>query len=63
LNRQALQTNTFNFDACFARGTKRIYPRFSKSDWNMLNEVSRKINRHQTELVREAVDEYLRESL
>jgi len=38
----------------------RIYPRFSKSDWNMLNEVSKKTNRHRTELVREAVDEYLR---
>jgi len=38
-----------------------IYPRFLKSDWDMLNRVSKKTNKHWTELVREAVDEYLRE--
>jgi len=44
-------------------GKIRIYPRFSKSEWDMLNRVSQKTNRLRTELVREAVDEYLRESL
>jgi len=38
----------------------RIYPRFSKSDWDMLNRVSKKTNKHRTELVRAAVDEYMR---
>jgi len=38
----------------------RIYPRFSKSDWDMLNRVSKKTNKHWTELVRAAVDEYMR---
>ena len=38
----------------------RIYPRFSESDWDMLNRVSQKTDRLRTELVREAVDEYLR---
>jgi len=45
------------------RDTKKIYPRFSESDWNMLNEVSKKTNRYRTELIREAVDKYHRESL
>jgi len=62
LNRAFYERNTFNFDALSAKGTKRIYPRFSKSDWDMLNRVSKKTNRRRTELVREAVDEYLRES-
>jgi len=62
LNRAIYERNTFNFDASSARGTGRIYPRFSKSDWDMLNRVSKKTNRFRTELVREAVDEYLRES-
>jgi len=38
----------------------RIYPRFSKSDWDMLNRVSQKTDKLRTELVRGAVDEYLR---
>jgi len=62
LNRAIYERNTFNFDASSARGTKRIYPRFSKSDWDMLNRVSKKTNRHRTDLVRKAVDEYVRES-
>jgi hypothetical protein len=61
LNRRSFERNTFNFDVSSARGAKRVYPRFSKSDWDMLNRVSKKTNRHRTELVREAVDEYLRE--
>jgi len=60
LNKGTFERNTFNFHVPSARGTKRIYPRFSKSDWDMLNRVSKKTNRHRTELVREAVDEYLR---
>ena len=63
LNKQTFERNIFNFDTPSARGTKRVYPRFSKSDWNILNRVSKKTNRLRTELVREAVDEYLRESL
>jgi len=59
LNRRTFERNTFNFDASSARGTGRIYPRFSKSDWDMLNRVSKKTNRFRTELVREAVEEYL----
>jgi len=62
LSRALYERSTFNFDASSARGTKRIYPRFSESDWDMLNRVSKKTNRHRTELVREAVEEYLRES-
>ena len=62
LNKQTFERNTFNSEASSARGTKRIYPRFSKSDWDMLNRVSKKTNRYRTELVREAVDEYLREA-
>jgi len=62
LNRAVYERNTFNFDASSAKGTKRIYPRFSKSDWDMLNRASKKTNKYRTELVREAVDEYLRES-
>jgi len=38
-----------------------IYPRFLKSDWDMLNRVSQKTDKLRTELVRETVDEYLRE--
>jgi len=63
LTRQILERNTFNFNASSARGTRSIYPLFSKSDWDMLKGVSRKTNRFRTELVREAVDEYLRDSL
>ena len=62
LNRPVFETNTFNFDAGSAKGTKRIYPCFSKSDWDVLNEISIKTNRFRTELVREAVEEYLRVS-
>jgi len=62
LNRRAFKRHTLNFDASSARGTKRIYPRFSKSDWDMLNRASKKTNKYRTELVREAVDEYLRGS-
>ena len=61
LNKRTFKRNTFNFDASSVRGTKRVYPRFSKSDWDMLNRVSKETNRFRTELVREAVDEYLRE--
>jgi len=61
LNRAIYERDTFNFDASSARGTKRVYPRFSKSDWDMLNKVSKKTNKFRTELVREAVDNYLRE--
>lgn len=63
LNRAIRERSTFNFDASSARGTRRIYPRFSKSDWDMLNRVSRKSHRRKTELVREAVNEYLRKSI
>jgi len=63
LDRSTFERNTFNFDAHSAKGTKRIYPSFSKSDWDMLNRVSKKTNRFRTELIREAVDEYLREPL
>ena len=63
LNRRTFERNAFNFDASSAKGTKRIYPRFSKSDWDMLNRISKKTNRFRTELVRKAVDEYLKESL
>jgi len=62
LNGRTFERNTFNFDAFSARGTKRVYPCFSKSDWDMLNRASKKTNKYRTELVREAVDEYLRES-
>jgi len=63
LNRQTFERNAFNFDTSSTRGTKRIYPRFSKTDWDILDKVSKKSHRHRTELVREAVDEHLRESL
>ncbi len=62
LNRAIYERNTFNFDALSARGTKRLYPCFSKSDWDRLNRLPKKTNKYRTELVREAVDEYLRES-
>jgi predicted DNA-binding protein len=62
LNRAICERSIFNFDASSARDTRRIYPRFSKSEWDMLNRASKRINRYRTELVREAVDEYLRES-
>jgi len=61
LNRAIYERNTFNFDAHSAKGTKRIYPSFSKSDWDMLNKVSKKTNRFRTELVREAVVDYLKD--
>ncbi len=61
LNKRTFERRTFNFDASSAKGTKRIYPCFSKSDWDMLNSVSKKTNRFRTDLVREAVDEYQRE--
>jgi len=61
LNRTIYERSTFNFDAPSAKGTKRIYPSFSKSDWDMLNRVSKKTNRHRTELVREAVVDYLKD--
>jgi len=61
LNRRTFERNTFNFDAHSARGIKRIYPSFSKSDWDMLNKVSKKTNRFRTELVREAVVDYLKD--
>jgi len=60
LNKGTFERNTFNFHVPSVRGTKRIYPRFSKSDWDMLNRVSKKTNKHRTELVRAAVDEYMR---
>jgi predicted DNA-binding protein len=62
LTRPTFERNTFNFDAGSAKGTERIYPCFSKSDWKILDRVSKKPNRHRIELVREAVDWYLRES-
>lgn len=61
LNRRTSERNTFNFDAHSAKGTKRIYPSFSKSEWDMLNKVSKKTNRFRTELVREAVVDYLKD--
>jgi len=61
LNRPTFGRNIFNFDASSAKGTKRIYPSFSKSDWDMLNKVSKKTNRFRTELVREAVVDYLKD--
>ena len=62
LNRQTFERNTFNFDASSAKSTKRVYPLISKSDWDMLNRISKKTNRFRTDLVREAVHEYLRDS-
>jgi len=60
LNRRTFERNTFNFDAHSPKGIKRIYPSFSKSDWDILNEVSKKTNRFRTELVGEAVVDYLK---
>jgi predicted DNA-binding protein len=61
LNRRTSGKNAFNFDASSAKGEKRIYPRFSKSDRDMLKKISKKTNRFRTDLVREAVEDYLRE--
>ena len=45
------------------RGTRNRYKSasayFSTSDWNLLAEISKNTKRPKTELVREAVDEYL----
>ena len=45
------------------RGTRNRYKSasayFSTSDWNLLAEISKNTRRPKTELVREAVDEYL----
>lgn len=62
LNEQTFERRTFNFDASPAKGIRRIYPRFSKLDGDMLNKVSKKTNKYRTELVREALDDYLRDS-
>lgn len=59
LDRGLYERNTFNLDSSWARGTQRVYPRFSKVDWDRLNRISLKTNKFRAELVREAVDEYL----
>jgi len=61
LGKRTFERNTFNFNAPSAKGTKGIYPRFSKSDWDMLNKISKNTGRCKTELLRKAVKEYLRE--
>ncbi len=38
---------------------KSVSAYFSRSDWNLLEEVSRNTGRSKTDLVRQAVDEYL----
>ena len=61
LGKPAYERNAFNLSPFSTKGIKRVYPRFSKSDWDMLDRISKKTDRHRTELVREAVAEYLRE--
>jgi len=59
VDKPAHERNAFSFSPCSTKGVKRIYPRIAKSDWDTLNRISRSANRARTELVREAVDEYL----
>jgi len=59
LDRGLYDRSTCNLDNSWVRGTKRIYPRFSKSDWDTLNRISTSTRRSGTEPVREAVDEYI----
>ncbi len=40
-------------------GYKYVSAYFARSDWNLLQRVSKNTGRSKTELVREAVDEYL----
>jgi hypothetical protein len=40
-------------------GYKYVSAYFPRSDWNLLQRVSKNTGRSKTELVREAVDEYL----
>lgn len=61
LNRRTFRRDTFNFDASSAKGIRRVYPCFSKSDWDMLKKISKKTQKYRTELVREAIGKYLRE--
>jgi len=59
LDRGLYERNTCNLDKSWVRSTKRVYPRFSKSDWDTLNRISTTTRRSRAELVREAVDEYI----
>ena len=61
LNRQTFKRHTLHFNAPSVKGTKGIYPRFSKSDWDMLNKISKNTGRCKTELLRKAVKEYLKD--
>jgi len=63
LGRSLYQRNPFSFSPSSTKGVKRVYPRFSKSDWDMLDRISKKADRHRTELVRQAVEGYLRKTL
>ena len=40
-------------------GYKYVSAYFARSDWNLLHRVSKNTGRSKTELVREAVDEYV----
>jgi len=62
LGKPAYERNAFSFSPSSTRGVERIYPRIAKSDWDRLNRISMSANKAKTELVREAVDEYLRKS-
>jgi len=62
LGKSLYERNPFSFNPSSTKGVKRVYPRFSKPDWDILDRISKKTERHPTELVREAVAQYLQES-
>ena len=59
LGRPVHERNVFNLSSSSAEGVTRVYPRLRESDWDALTAISRETGKCRTDLVREAVNEYL----
>ena len=59
LNKPTHEREDFIYRGSSPGRTEKVYPRFSETDWDVPNEVSKTLNRHRTDLVREPVGEDL----
>jgi len=62
LSRETYGRSTFGFSPPRAKALRRIYPLFPGLHWDALTAISQETGKCKTDLVREAVDEYLRDS-
>ena len=62
LNKRTYERSTFNFSPPRTKALRRIYPLLPKSVWDSVTEISKRSSRPRAELVRDAVDDYLRKS-